>query len=141
MLHSVSGIQHPPQLWLRDEKDFVREKILNFRARRKTAHVDESLIGGIGALNKARFTGNRSAVGIIAFCCFCGRRRGRRRRWRGRLHAYLSVFRWGVWIKRLLGGRIFDAGFGRKARRGTSRACGRYLVRGTSRDKTPGKQR
>src|SRR5437764_8012595 len=48
MPHSVSGIQHRPQLSLRNQKDFVCERILHFGARRKTADIDQSLIGSVG---------------------------------------------------------------------------------------------
>src|SRR6202022_1198902 len=133
-------IQYRPQLPLRNKKDFVRERILNFCARRKTAHIDKSLIRSVGTFHKARFARNRRAVRIIAFCSFCGRGGGRRRR--GRLRGCLSVFRWRrVWIKRLLCRLIFHTGFGGIARGGTPRACGRYLIRGTSRNKEPSKQR
>ena len=73
-------IQYRPQLPLRNKKDFVRKRILNFCARRKPAHIDKSLISSVGAFHKARFTRNRRAVGIIAFCRFCGRGGCRRRR-------------------------------------------------------------
>src|ERR1700737_483766 len=140
MLHSVSGIQHPPQLSLRNKKDFVRERIFNFRARRKTAHIDKSLIGSVRTFDKARFTGNGRAVGIIAFCCFCGRGRCRRRR--RRLGGYLGIFRWGrVRIKRLLGWLIFNTSFGGIARRGIARPCGGGLVIGATRNKQPAEER
>src|ERR1700736_2566262 len=142
MLHSVSRIQHPSQLSLRNKKDFVRERIFNFRARRKAADIDEPLIGSIRTFHKARFTRNRRAVGIIAFCRFCGCGRCRRRGWGWRLRVYLSVFRWGrVWIKRLLGWRIFNTSFGGIARRGMPRPCGWGVVIGASRNKEPAEER
>src|SRR6267143_5718852 len=66
MLRSVSGIQHWPQLPLRNKKDFVGERIFYFRARRKPTDIDKPLIGGVRAFHEARFTRDRRSVGIIA---------------------------------------------------------------------------
>src|SRR5256885_3537778 len=105
---SVSGIQHRPQLPLRNEKDFVGERIFDFCARRKTAHIDQALVRRIRAFHKTGFSGNRRAVWIIGLR---GLRRSRRsRRWGGPCRGRLDVFRRCVWIKRLLGRRIFGAG-------------------------------
>src|ERR1700731_2239977 len=139
MLHSVSGIQHRPQLPLRNKKDFVRERILNFCARRKTTHIDKSLIGSVGAFHKPGFTRNRRAVGIIAFCSLTGRSGCRPRRWR--LRRCLNVFRWRrVRVKRLLCWLILYTGFGGIAGGATPRACRRHLVLGASRNKKAGKE-
>src|SRR5256712_4357063 len=116
MPHPVSGIEPRSQLPLRNKKDFIRERVLNFRARRETAHIDKSLVGSIWAFHKTRLAGNRRAVGIIALGWFC--RRGRRRRRCRRLRARFGVFRRGVWIKRLLRRLIFCTGFGGGTRRG-----------------------
>jgi len=139
MLHSVSGIQHLPQLPLRNKKDFIRERVLHLRARRETAHVDESLIRSIWAFHKTRLAWDRRAVGIIAFGWFCRRGRCRRRCWR--LRTCFGVFRRRVWIKRLLCRLVFCTRFGGILRGGMPRAGRPCLVIGASRDKKCGKQR
>ncbi len=67
MLDSVSGIQHRPQLPLRNKKDFVGKRILYFGAGREPTHVDEALISSIRTFYKTGFSGNRRAIRIIAF--------------------------------------------------------------------------
>src|SRR3989442_6188719 len=121
MPHPISGIEHRSQLPLRNKKDFIRERVLNFRARRETAHIDKSLVGSIWAFHKTRLAGNRRAVGIIALGWFC--RRGRRRRRCRRLRACFGAFRRGGWIKRLLCPLSFCTGFGGGTRPGKARPC------------------
>src|SRR5437588_89377 len=108
-------------------------------ARRKTAHIDESLVGSIWAFHKTRLARNRRAVGIIALGWFC--RRGRRRRRCRRLRACFGVFRRGVWIKRLLCRLIFCTGFGGVPRGCTPRPYRHRLFLAASRKKERGKQR
>ena len=125
--HSVSGIQHRPQLSLRNKKDFIRERILYFRPRRKAAYVHKPLIGCVWALHEAGFTGHRGAVRIIGLCRFW--RRGRSWRRRRRSRSGLGIFRRRVWIERLLGRWIFRSSrLGRITRRRASRTPHRAFV-------------
>jgi len=64
---------------LRNKKDFVRVRILYFRSRRKSFHID-IFAGGIRTLYQVRFAGNGNSVWIIPLCHL--RRRGWWRRWR-----------------------------------------------------------
>src|ERR1700719_895437 len=66
MLHSVSGIEHRPQLPLRNKKDFVGERVFYFRARREPTDIDQTLICGVRALHEARLPRDRRSIGIIA---------------------------------------------------------------------------
>src|SRR2546427_1007682 len=133
MPHPVSGIQHRSQVPLRNKKDFISERVLNFRARRETAHIDKSLVGSIWAFHKTRLARNRRAVGIIALGWFC--RRGLRRRRCRRLRARFGVFRRGVWIKRLPCRLIFCTGFGGGPRGGIPRAFEQWVFPDRSREK------
>src|SRR5215831_13637402 len=86
MLQAVSGIQHRPQLPLRDKEYFVCERILNFGAGRKPTHVHQALIRSIRTFHKSRLSRHRRAVGIVALGRLRWRiaTRGRSRGGRGR---------------------------------------------------------
>ena len=139
MLDSVSGIQHRPQLSLRNKEDFVSERILYFGARRETAHIHESLVGRVRAFHKAWLSGNGGAVGIIAFSRLCWRRRSRWRWWR--CICVCIFWRRSVWVKWLLRRRILGgSGFSGISRSITSNACWRRLLIHTSRNNERGEQ-
>src|SRR5262249_13584956 len=121
---------------LGNEKDFVRERILDFRTGRKAAHIDQALIRSVRTFHKTGFSGNRSAIRVIALGGFGG---GSRRSGGRRLRGGFGSFRWRGWIKRLLCLWILcRSGFSGRISCGLT-SC-RWFFLGTGRDKEPEKQ-
>jgi hypothetical protein len=81
---------------LRNEKDFIRVRILNFGSRREPAHIHVPLIRCVGAGDESRLVRNWNSVGQITFGrARCGRRGSFRR------HVLLCCLgrgRWLIWI-------------------------------------------
>ncbi len=102
------SLEHPQGNPLRNKKDFVRVRILYFRSRRKSFHID-IFAGGIRTLYQVRLARNGDSVRIVPFRDL--RRRGWWRRWRrcglhGRCTRRLSRairIEWLLWWRVLLG--------------------------------------
>src|SRR2546423_350347 len=132
-LHPVSSIQRAPQPALRNQKDFICERILNLGAGREPTHIHQSLIWRVWTLHKTRFAGDGCPIRIVAFGRFGWRSGGRGRALR--LRIWFRIFWRSIWIKRLLGRLVFSSRFGRVSRTGMSRTSGHRFFFGTSRNK------
>jgi len=129
-----SGIQHRPQLPLRNKKDLICKGILYLGPGREPTHINQALIRRVWAFHKAGFPRDKGSVRVIAFCGF--RRRTptrRRRRSRGLRACFPILRRRRVWIEGLLGRRTFStARLGRIPCSDMSRTRGWPFITATS---------